>query len=66
MVYLIVLSYVCLCQAEKFDRLVHSFLEHLAEAERVLKYGVIPEEEEALLAFRKQHEVGRHFDLISL
>ncbi|XP_055759152.1 microtubule-actin cross-linking factor 1, isoforms 6/7 [Salvelinus fontinalis] len=43
-------------QAEKFDRLVHSFLEHLAEAERVLRYGVIPEEEEALLAFRKQHE----------
>uniref|UniRef100_A0A8C7T9H8 EF-hand domain-containing protein n=1 Tax=Oncorhynchus mykiss TaxID=8022 RepID=A0A8C7T9H8_ONCMY len=37
-------------QAEKFDRLVHSFLEHLAEAERVLKYGVIPEEEEALLS----------------
>lgn len=64
MVYLIVLSYVCLCQAEKFDRLVHSFLEHLAEAERVLRYGVIPEEEEALLAFRKQHEVGRHLGLI--
>uniref|UniRef100_A0A8C8CE10 EF-hand domain-containing protein n=1 Tax=Oncorhynchus tshawytscha TaxID=74940 RepID=A0A8C8CE10_ONCTS len=37
-------------QAEKFDRLVHSFLEHLAEAERVLRYGVIPEEEEALLS----------------
>ncbi|CAJ1061994.1 microtubule-actin cross-linking factor 1%2C isoforms 1/2/3/5 isoform X1 [Xyrichtys novacula] len=43
-------------QAEKFDGLVHSFMEHLTEAERVLKYGVIPEEEEGLLAFRKQHE----------
>ncbi|KAF7666344.1 hypothetical protein LDENG_00111010 [Lucifuga dentata] len=43
-------------QAEKFDGLVHSFMERLTEAERVLKYGVIPEEEEALLAFRKQHE----------
>ncbi|XP_029958127.1 LOW QUALITY PROTEIN: microtubule-actin cross-linking factor 1-like [Salarias fasciatus] len=43
-------------QAEKFDGLVHSFMERLTEAERILKYGVIPEEEEALLAFRKQHE----------
>ncbi|XP_053289199.1 microtubule-actin cross-linking factor 1, isoforms 6/7 [Pleuronectes platessa] len=43
-------------QAEKFDGLVHSFMERLTEAERVLKYGVIPEEEEILLAFRKQHE----------
>ncbi|KAJ7985114.1 hypothetical protein DPEC_G00348720 [Dallia pectoralis] len=43
-------------QAEKFDGLVHSFLEHLVEAERALKYGNIPEDEEALLAFRKQHE----------
>ncbi|XP_034730396.1 microtubule-actin cross-linking factor 1, isoforms 1/2/3/5 isoform X1 [Etheostoma cragini] len=43
-------------QAEKFDDLVHSFAERLTEAERVLKYGVIPEEEEGLLAFRKQHK----------
>ncbi|XP_070768007.1 microtubule-actin cross-linking factor 1, isoforms 6/7 [Enoplosus armatus] len=43
-------------QAEKFDGLVHSFMERLTEAERILKYGVIPEEEEGLLAFRKQHE----------
>ncbi|XP_027142135.1 microtubule-actin cross-linking factor 1, isoforms 1/2/3/5 isoform X3 [Larimichthys crocea] len=42
-------------QAEKFDGLVHSFMERLTEAERILKYGVIPEEEEALLAFRRQH-----------
>ncbi|XP_070690899.1 microtubule-actin cross-linking factor 1, isoforms 6/7 [Pempheris klunzingeri] len=43
-------------QAEKFDGLVHSFMERLTEAERILKYGVIPEEEEALLAFHKQHK----------
>ncbi|KAM9724302.1 microtubule-actin cross-linking factor 1, isoforms 6/7 isoform 2-T2 [Menidia menidia] len=43
-------------QAEKFDSLVHSFMGRLAEAERVLKYGIIPEGEEALLAFRKQHK----------
>ncbi|XP_059195507.1 microtubule-actin cross-linking factor 1, isoforms 6/7 isoform X2 [Centropristis striata] len=43
-------------QAEKFDGLVHSFMERLTEAERILKYGVIPEDEEGLLAFRKQHE----------
>ncbi|KAK2844201.1 hypothetical protein Q5P01_010860 [Channa striata] len=42
-------------QAEKFDGLVHSFMERLTEAERILKYGVIPEEEEDLLAFRTQH-----------
>ncbi|XP_067366375.1 microtubule-actin cross-linking factor 1, isoforms 6/7 [Channa argus] len=42
-------------QAEKFDGLVHSFMERLTEVERVLKYGVIPEEEEGLLAFRTQH-----------
>ncbi|XP_044214406.1 microtubule-actin cross-linking factor 1, isoforms 1/2/3/5 isoform X1 [Thunnus albacares] len=47
---------VALQQAEKFDGLVHSFMERLTEAERILKYGVIPEEEEGLLAFRKQHE----------
>ncbi|XP_073341525.1 microtubule-actin cross-linking factor 1, isoforms 6/7 [Pagrus major] len=43
-------------QAEKFDGLVHSFMERLTEAERVLKYGAIPEDEEGLLAFRKQHK----------
>ncbi|KAM7382515.1 hypothetical protein PAMP_002242 [Pampus punctatissimus] len=47
---------VALQQAEKFDGLVHSFMERLTEAERILKYGVIPEEEEGLLAFRKQHD----------
>uniref|UniRef100_A0A8C1L6T3 EF-hand domain-containing protein n=1 Tax=Cyprinus carpio TaxID=7962 RepID=A0A8C1L6T3_CYPCA len=36
-------------QAEEFDRLVHSFLDHLSDVERVLKYGVLPEEEQALL-----------------
>uniref|UniRef100_A0A668UA29 EF-hand domain-containing protein n=1 Tax=Oreochromis aureus TaxID=47969 RepID=A0A668UA29_OREAU len=44
-------------QAEKFDGLVHCFMERLTEVERILKYGVIPEEEEGLLSFRKQHEV---------
>ncbi|KAM6909709.1 microtubule-actin cross-linking factor 1, isoforms 6/7 [Xenentodon cancila] len=43
-------------QAEKFDGLVHSFMEHLTEAERILKYGVIPEDVDGLLAFRKQHK----------
>ncbi|XP_063735200.1 microtubule-actin cross-linking factor 1, isoforms 6/7 [Eleginops maclovinus] len=43
-------------QAEKFDGLVHSFMESVTEAERVLKYEVIPEDEEGLLAFGKQHE----------
>ncbi|XP_060907151.1 microtubule-actin cross-linking factor 1, isoforms 6/7 isoform X1 [Labrus mixtus] len=43
-------------QAEKFNGLVHSFMERLTEAERILKYGVIPEEEEGLLAFCKQHK----------
>nr|XP_046254861.1 microtubule-actin cross-linking factor 1 [Scatophagus argus]XP_046254862.1 microtubule-actin cross-linking factor 1 [Scatophagus argus] len=43
-------------QAVKFDGLVHSFMERLTEAERILKYGVIPEEEEGLLAFCKQHK----------
>lgn len=33
-------------------------MERLTEAERILKYGVIPEEEEGLLSFRKQHEVS--------
>uniref|UniRef100_A0A8C3A730 EF-hand domain-containing protein n=1 Tax=Cyclopterus lumpus TaxID=8103 RepID=A0A8C3A730_CYCLU len=45
-------------QAAGFDGLVHSFMERLTEAERTLKYGAIPEEEEGLLAFRKQHEVS--------
>uniref|UniRef100_A0A8C5ENA1 Microtubule-actin cross-linking factor 1-like n=1 Tax=Gouania willdenowi TaxID=441366 RepID=A0A8C5ENA1_GOUWI len=44
-------------QAEKFDGLVHSFMERLTEAERSLKYGVIPEEEQSLLRLHKQHEV---------
>ncbi|XP_038145905.1 microtubule-actin cross-linking factor 1, isoforms 1/2/3/5 [Cyprinodon tularosa] len=43
-------------QAMKFDGLVHSFMERLTEAERILKYGVIPEEEEHLRSFQKQHE----------
>ncbi|XP_033983772.1 microtubule-actin cross-linking factor 1 [Trematomus bernacchii] len=43
-------------QAEKFDSLVHSFMGSLTEVERVLKFGVIPEEEEGMLAFDKQHE----------
>lgn len=33
-------------------------MEHLTKAERILKYGVIPEEEDSLLAFRKEHEVS--------
>ncbi|XP_029115894.1 microtubule-actin cross-linking factor 1, isoforms 1/2/3/5 [Scleropages formosus] len=43
-------------QAEQFDHLVHSFLERLSDMERKLKYGPVPEEEEALLAFHKQHQ----------
>ncbi|XP_056114056.1 microtubule-actin cross-linking factor 1, isoforms 6/7 isoform X1 [Rhinichthys klamathensis goyatoka] len=43
-------------QAEEFDVMVHSFLDHLSDVERVLKYGVLPEEEEALLAFRTCHQ----------
>uniref|UniRef100_A0AAR2M287 Microtubule actin crosslinking factor 1b n=1 Tax=Pygocentrus nattereri TaxID=42514 RepID=A0AAR2M287_PYGNA len=43
-------------QAEEFDGKVHSFLDHLADIERVLKYGALPEEEEALVAFRTQHQ----------
>lgn len=45
-------------KAERFDGLVHSFMERLTEAERILKYGVIPEEENSLLAFQKQHLVS--------
>lgn len=44
-------------QAEEFDRMVHTFLDQLADIERVLKYGVLPEEEETLLTFLKQHKV---------
>ncbi|XP_016342581.1 microtubule-actin cross-linking factor 1, isoforms 1/2/3/5-like [Sinocyclocheilus anshuiensis] len=43
-------------QAEEFDGMVHSFLDHLWDVERVLKYGVLPEEEEALLAFLTCHQ----------
>nr|XP_695869.5 microtubule-actin cross-linking factor 1, isoforms 1/2/3/5 [Danio rerio] len=43
-------------QAEEFDGVVHSFLDQLSDVERVLKYGVLPEEEEALLAFRTCHQ----------
>ncbi|XP_051999453.1 microtubule-actin cross-linking factor 1, isoforms 6/7 [Xyrauchen texanus] len=46
-------------QAEEFDGMIHSFLDHLADVERVLKYGVLPEEEEALLAFRTRHQESR-------
>ncbi|XP_072250902.1 microtubule-actin cross-linking factor 1, isoforms 6/7 isoform X2 [Leuresthes tenuis] len=45
-----------LLQAVKFDGLVHSFMERLAEAERILKCGIIPDGEDALLTFRKQHK----------
>lgn len=41
-------------------------MERLTEAERVLKYGVIPEEEEGLLAFRKQHKVSIASHFITL
>ncbi|XP_039593504.1 microtubule-actin cross-linking factor 1 [Polypterus senegalus] len=47
---------VALQQAEEFDSLVHSFLERLSEAERTLKYGVIPEDETSVLEFQKQHQ----------
>uniref|UniRef100_A0A1A8EXN2 Plectin b n=1 Tax=Nothobranchius korthausae TaxID=1143690 RepID=A0A1A8EXN2_9TELE len=43
-------------QAEKFDALVHCFMERLTEAERILKYGIIPEEEGGLRSFHKQHK----------
>ncbi|KAF4087940.1 hypothetical protein AMELA_G00077310 [Ameiurus melas] len=43
-------------QAEEFDRMVHSFLDQLADIERVLKYGVLPEEEKALQTFLTQHK----------
>ncbi|KAG1936136.1 microtubule-actin cross-linking factor 1, isoforms 1/2/3/5 [Pimephales promelas] len=43
-------------QAEEFDVMVHSFLDLLSDVERVLKYGVLPEEEQALLEFRTCHQ----------
>ncbi|XP_036395464.1 microtubule-actin cross-linking factor 1 [Megalops cyprinoides] len=43
-------------QAEEFDRAVHSFLERLSDVERSLKYGTVPEEEEALMKLHKQHQ----------
>ncbi|XP_029442321.1 microtubule-actin cross-linking factor 1-like [Rhinatrema bivittatum] len=43
-------------QSEEFHTLVHSFLEHLSESERTLKYGVIPEEEQALQECQKQQQ----------
>uniref|UniRef100_A0A8C1P0N8 Uncharacterized protein n=1 Tax=Cyprinus carpio TaxID=7962 RepID=A0A8C1P0N8_CYPCA len=45
-------------QAEEFDGMVHSFLDHLSDVERVLKYGVLPEEEQALLAFLTCHQTA--------
>ncbi|CAG12833.1 unnamed protein product, partial [Tetraodon nigroviridis] len=45
-----------LLQAEKFDGLVHSFMDCVTEVERGLKYGVMPEEEEPLHLFRKEHK----------
>ncbi|XP_029694434.1 microtubule-actin cross-linking factor 1 isoform X1 [Takifugu rubripes] len=45
-----------LLQAEKFDGHVHSFMDCLTEVERGLKYGVMPEEEEPLLVFSKEHK----------
>uniref|UniRef100_A0A803JT26 Microtubule-actin cross-linking factor 1 n=1 Tax=Xenopus tropicalis TaxID=8364 RepID=A0A803JT26_XENTR len=44
-------------QAEEFHSLVSSFLESLGESERTLKYGVIPEEEQALQDCRRQQQV---------
>uniref|UniRef100_A0A668APM3 EF-hand domain-containing protein n=1 Tax=Myripristis murdjan TaxID=586833 RepID=A0A668APM3_9TELE len=44
-------------QAEKFDGLVHTFMERLTEAERVLKYGVIPEEEEGFALQAQEMEL---------
>ncbi|KAE8599990.1 hypothetical protein XENTR_v10017421 [Xenopus tropicalis] len=43
-------------QAEEFHSLVSSFLESLGESERTLKYGVIPEEEQALQDCRRQQQ----------
>ncbi|XP_035274036.1 microtubule-actin cross-linking factor 1 [Anguilla anguilla] len=43
-------------QAEEFDSAVHSFLDRLSDVERSLKYGTIPEEEDALLNLHKQYQ----------
>ncbi|XP_062848378.1 microtubule-actin cross-linking factor 1, isoforms 6/7, partial [Trichomycterus rosablanca] len=43
-------------QAEEFDIIVHSFLDHLADIERIFKYGALPEDEEVLLALLTQHQ----------
>ncbi|OCT77336.1 hypothetical protein XELAEV_18032537mg [Xenopus laevis] len=43
-------------QAEEFHSLVNSFLESLGESERTLKYGVIPEEEQALQDCQRQQQ----------
>ncbi|KAJ8411591.1 hypothetical protein AAFF_G00163990 [Aldrovandia affinis] len=43
-------------QGEEFDCLVHSFLERLSGVERSLKYGTVPEEEDALQKLHKQHQ----------
>lgn len=53
-------------QAEEFDRMVHSFLDQLADIERILKYGVLPEEEEALLTFLTQYKVRGSWDIAVL
>ncbi|XP_067882528.1 microtubule-actin cross-linking factor 1, isoforms 6/7-like [Heterodontus francisci] len=45
-----------LCQAEQFHSSVQAFLGRLMETERKLKSGFIPEEEEALLALKQQHQ----------
>ncbi|KAA0702847.1 Microtubule-actin cross-linking factor 1 [Triplophysa tibetana] len=47
---------VAIQQAEEFEGMVHLFLDLLSDVERVLKYGVLPEEEKALLTFRTYHE----------
>ncbi|PIO31291.1 hypothetical protein AB205_0111370 [Aquarana catesbeiana] len=45
-------------QAEEFHSLVSTFLEGLGESERTLRYGVIPEDENALQDCQKQQQVG--------
>ncbi|KAM4687865.1 microtubule-actin cross-linking factor 1, isoforms 6/7-like [Discoglossus pictus] len=43
-------------QAEEFHSLVSTFLECLSESERTLKYGVIPEDEQALQGCQRQQQ----------
>ncbi|XP_018416429.1 PREDICTED: microtubule-actin cross-linking factor 1, isoforms 1/2/3/5-like [Nanorana parkeri] len=43
-------------QAEEFHSLVSTFLEGLGESERTLRYGVIPEDEQALQECQKQQQ----------